>query len=166
MRVRFAYTEFARYPPQPCICGFLALAVPPSCKCINTIAVFDFDWLFLWLLLNHVESGTFYLKRSCACVCVCVFYGFFSSVYLWNVQTSCHVSIYYACVCGFEKRFKGILIREACLPTPDNLYIKVQVHDQIFFAKDCMPCNRLCRNCSCYWSIFRRCLSLNKGLPL
>ena len=44
--------------------------------------------------------------------------------------------------------------------------IKVQVHDQIFFAKDCMPCNRLCRNCSCYWSIFRRCLSLNKGLPL
>ena len=43
---------------------------------------------------------------------------------------------------------------------------KVQVHDQIFFAKDCMPCNRLCRNCSCYWSIFRRCLSLNKGLPL
>ena len=34
--------------------------------------------------------------------------------------------------------------------------IKVQVHDQIFFAKDRMPCNRLCRNCSCYWSIFRR----------
>ena len=29
-----------------------------------------------------------------------------------------------------------------------------------------MPCNRLCRNCSCYWSIFRRCLSFNKGLPL
>ena len=28
--------------------------------------------------------------------------------------------------------------------------IKVQVHDQIFFAKDCMPCNRLYRNCSCY----------------
>ena len=44
--------------------------------------------------------------------------------------------------------------------------IKVQVHDQIFFAKDCMPCNCLCRNCSCYRSIFRRCLSLNKGLPL
>ena len=47
-----------------------------------------------------------------------------------------------------------------------NNRVKVQVHDQIFFAKDCMPCNRLCRNCSCYWSIFRRCLSLNKGLPL
>ena len=46
------------------------------------------------------------------------------------------------------------------------LYIKVQVHDQIFFAKDCIPCNRLCRNCSYYWSIFRRCLSFNKGLPL
>ena len=33
----------------------------------------------------------------------------------------------------------------------DNNYtrlFKVQVHDQIFFAKDCMPCNRLCRNCS------------------
>ena len=43
---------------------------------------------------------------------------------------------------------------------------KVQVHDQIFFAKDCMPCNRLCRNCNYYWSIFRRCLSFNKGLPL
>ena len=40
---------------------------------------------------------------------------------------------------------------------------KVQVQGQIFFAKDCMPCNRLCRNCSCNWSIFRRCLSLNKG---
>ena len=24
----------------------------------------------------------------------------------------------------------------------------------------------LCRNCSCYWSIFRRCLYLNTGLPL
>ena len=35
-----------------------------------------------------------------------------------------------------------------------NKTLKVQVHDQIFFAKDCMPCNRLCRNCSCYWSIF------------
>ena len=44
--------------------------------------------------------------------------------------------------------------------------VKVQVHDQIFFAKDCMPCNRLCRNCSCYWSIFRRCLSLNNSLLL
>ena len=32
--------------------------------------------------------------------------------------------------------------------------VKFQVHDQIIFAKDCMPCNRLCRNCSCYWSIF------------
>ena len=28
--------------------------------------------------------------------------------------------------------------------------VKLQVHDQIFFAKDCKPCNRLCRNCSCY----------------
>ena len=32
----------------------------------------------------------------------------------------------------------------------DCFSFKVQVHDQIFFAKDCMPCNRLCRNCSCY----------------
>ena len=46
------------------------------------------------------------------------------------------------------------------------VYLKVQVHNHIFCAKDCMPCNRLCRNCSCYWSIFHRCLSLNKGLPL
>ena len=37
------------------------------------------------------------------------------------------------------------------------------VHDQIFFAKDCTPCNRLCRMCSVYWSIFRRCISLNKN---
>ena len=51
-------------------------------------------------------------------------------------------------------------------PDPDPAFltmtycqVKVQVYDQIFFAKDCMPCNRLCRNCSCYWSIFRRCLS-------
>ena len=43
-----------------------------------------------------------------------------------------------------EERLKWILQRT----------IKVQVHNQIFFAKDCMPCNRLCRNCSCYWSIF------------
>ena len=32
-----------------------------------------------------------------------------------------------------------------------------------FFAKDCTPCNRLCRMCSFYWSIFRRCISLNKN---
>ena len=44
--------------------------------------------------------------------------------------------------------------------------LKVQVHEQIFFAKDCMPCNRLCRICSCHRSIFRWCMSLNNGLPL
>ena len=37
------------------------------------------------------------------------------------------------------------------------------MHDQIFFAKDCTACNRLCRMCSFYWSIFRRCISLNKN---
>ena len=37
------------------------------------------------------------------------------------------------------------------------------VHDQIFFAKDFTPCNRLCRMYRCYWSIFRRCTSLNKN---
>ena len=36
------------------------------------------------------------------------------------------------------------------------------MHDQIFFAKDCTACNRLCRMCSFYWSIFLRCISLNK----
>ena len=66
----------------------------------------------------------------------------------------------------------GIKYAKLCALVNDRLIlsrncIKVQVHDQIAFAKDCMPGNHLYLICGCYWSISHgMCLSLNKGLPL